>query len=187
MKTFLNIRGANGSGKSTLARAFFGENDATVDLAHYKTKSGRDRSVTGRSNPDRNALVVGDYSTMAGGLDKVPNFALQFAAIEAGLLLEDLVVAEGVLASTVYGSWAMHAEKLAAEGVRVIWAFLDTPLEVCLERIQKRNGGKPIKEDLVANKVRSIAKVRLKAIDNPAIVVVDLPYGSPASKLEEIL
>jgi predicted kinase len=190
MKTFLNIRGTNGSGKSTLARKFFGEHDATIDLCSFKTKSGKTKHVTGRINPDNATCVVGDYSTMAGGLDKVPTFALQFEAIEAALALEDVetVVAEGVLASTVLGSWAEHALLLHDAGHRVVWVFMTTPLEVCLQRIYDRNGGKPFKESLVADKLTQIDRVRQRAECRDWIDTALLPYQLEWSVLlDEVL
>lgn len=194
MKTFVNIRGTNGSGKSTLARRFFGEHDGEVvlvDQTFAREKKLDDGSttvehvpikVTGRVNPDGLYCVVGNYTTMAGGLDKVKFFEAQFKAIEAALALPDvqIVVAEGVLASTVFGSWAEHAKKLIAEGHNVIWAFLDTPVDVCLERIQKRNGGKPIKEDLVRDKWNQIDKVRQRAELVRGLRVVQLPFDRGA-------
>jgi predicted ABC-type ATPase len=190
MKTFINLRGTNGSGKSTLARCFLGENDAEVTLTTFETPKGKVKPIIGYVNPDLNSCVVGDYSTMAGGLDKVKTFALQFEAIEAALALDDVevVVAEGVLASTVLGSWAEHAKKLKKElGHRVIWAFFETPVEHCIERIYSRNGGKPIKEDLVRGKWEQIDRVRQKALARPWIEVVALPFGLEQKALWELL
>jgi predicted ABC-type ATPase len=196
MKTFVNIRGTNGSGKSTLARRFFGENDATVSLVNQTFRHERKGvvemvplHVKGRINPDTLTCVIGNYDTMAGGLDKVKLFAGQFAAIEAALALADVqtVVAEGVLASTVFGSWAEHATKLAERGHRVIWAFMTTPVEVCLRRIQQRNGGKPIKEELVRDKWSQIDKVRQRAELHRGITVVQLPFEREWEALQEAL
>lgn len=188
-KTFLNIRGTNGSGKSTLARRFFGEHDGETDLSEYFTKSGRSKFGTGRINPDTQTLVVGNYDTMAGGLDKLPSFSVQFNCIDVALSLPDvkLVVAEGVLASTVLGSWADHAKQLHEKGVRVIWAFMSTPLQVCLDRIQIRNGGKPIKEDLVKDKIEQIDKVRQRAELLRHIEVVQLPFEREWETIQELL
>lgn len=189
MKTFLNIRGTNGSGKSTLARRFFGEDDATANLAGYVNKSGKPKWATGRVNPNTMTCVVGNYDTMAGGLDKLPSFDIQFKAIEAALALPDvdLVVAEGVLASTVLGSWADHAKKLISEGHRVIWAFMSTPVPVCLARIQERNGGKPIKEDLVKGKWVQIDRVRQRAELVRGLIVTQLPFEGEWEALQAIL
>lgn len=193
MKTFLNIRGTNGSGKSTLARRFFGEHDGELVLVNdtfpTKKKGPVQIEVTGILNPDTHTCVIGDYSTGAGGLDKVKTFAAQFAAIDAALLLPDVsvVVAEGVLASTVFGSWAEHAKKLITEGHRVIWAFMSTPVKTCLERIQVRNGGQPIKEDLVLDKWNQIDKVRQRAELVRGLTVAQLPFEGEWEAVSELL
>lgn len=198
MKTFLNIRGTNGSGKSTLARRFFGEHDATVTLVdkefdRMRTKDGITLAsesvrikVTGQVNPDTNTCVVGSYSTMAGGLDKVKYFTAQFAAIDAALALPDvdLVVAEGVLASTVFGSWAEHSKRLIKEGHHVVWAFMSTPVDVCVQRVFARNGGKPVKVDQIRDKHVQIDRVRQRALTVAGLTVLELPYEHEWETLE---
>jgi hypothetical protein len=69
----------------------------------------------------------------------------------------------------------------------VIWAFFETPVEHCIERIYSRNGGKPIKEDLVRGKWEQIDRVRQKALARPWIEVVALPFGLEQKALWELL
>jgi len=68
---------------------------------------------------------------------------------------------EGILISTIFGPWLQFSQDHGG----MIWGFLDTPLETCLERIQIRNGGKPINEKLVEQKVRTIDRVYDKAVE----------------------
>ncbi len=67
----------------------------------------------------------------------------------------------------------------------MVWAYLDTPIEVCLARIQARNGGKPIKEDLVRDKIKSIEATRYKAkaVDERTVVI---PYLSAVETVEAL-
>lgn len=201
MKTLVNLRGTNGSGKSTLARRFFGEHDGEVELVNETFPREKKQEggtvvtehvpvrVVGRINPDNRTCIVGSYTTGAGGLDKVKFFAAQFLAIERALALPDvqIVVAEGVLSSTVFGSWAEHAKKLISEGHRVIWAFMTTPIDTCLARIQSRNGGKPIKEDQVRDKWVQIDKVRQRAELVRGLIVVQLPFEQEWDTLQAAL
>lgn len=215
MITVYNIRGTNGSGKSTLARTFI-EGDPTappnrpgdenspnmVDLTWYdaptKKDPGRRRSVEGYVSTDERlsstVIVVGSYRTACGGLDAVPNFDTSFRAITAAVdMLARLdvrhrsVIAEGVLASTVWGSWGEYAELSGAHMVpfEVAFCYLDTPVEVCLDRIRQRQiaGGKvrDIKEDLVRDKVKAVAATRRKALE-AGHLVYDLPHlGAPGA------
>ena len=181
MKTFINIRGTNGSGKSTLARKFFGEFDAEVNLVAYSTKSGTPKWATGVICPDHNLCVVGNYDTMAGGMDKIPSFSLQQRCVEEALALPeiDTVIGEGILASTVMGSWEEHAKKLHHNKVRVVWAFMMTPLDICVERVRqrpKKTKKTSFKVQLIEDKWKSINRVREKACLRSWIDVVELPY-----------
>lgn len=209
MITVYNIRGTNGSGKSTLARSFIKGDPAAppnrpgvedsptmVDLARYPSPTKRDqnrfKTVEGYGNPgeDVDVLLVGSYRTACGGLDAVPNFETSFNAIMRAVTLisqhgtapHRAVLAEGVLASTVWGSWGQFAAELRESSggdVQVAFCYLDTPLEVCLERIRQRQraSGKEreIKEDLVRDKVRAVAATRLRAME-AGHLVYDLPH-----------
>ena len=183
MGTFINIRGTNGSGKSTLARSLFSDGCLQPLVYSYTNERGKQKEV--RANIGKSGVaVLGDYSTMAGGLDKIDRFSFQQEAIDAALDQFKIVVAEGVLASTVYGSWAHFADALAAKGHRTIWAYLATPGDECLRRIQVRNGGKPIKGELVLDKIRAIAATRARALRAEGhIQVLDLPYGAESEVL----
>ena len=208
MITVYNIRGTNGSGKSTLARAYSkppeGEElsmSGPLDLHWYHSPTQRDpdrrKSVEGFgiTTPKLSTVLVGSYKTACGGLDAVPDFARSFSAINKAVKLlevsatpgsEQAVIAEGILASTVWGSWGDYAMKLRtgqaavpSNTARVAFCYLDTPLEVCLERIVRRQeaAGKvrEIKRELVEDKVRAIAATRRRALEAGELVY-DIPY-----------
>ena len=111
--------------------------------------------------------MLGDYTRAASGsttagCDRISRqddvkAALLGAAALPGV---DLVVFEGIIVSTIFLPW-LEWEK--ANG-GMWWAFLDTPLEVCLARIQQRNGGVAVKEDQIAGKHKTIAEVRRKVL-----------------------
>lgn len=209
-----NIRGPNGSGKSTLARSLIAGDPAAepnrpgvegsptmVDLTWFDSPTKKDparrRSVEGyvTKADDLEAIVVGSYRTACGGLDATPNFATGFKAIDGAVgLLEQhgshthrAVVAEGVISSTVWGSWGEYADEVM-DADRAVFAFvyLIPPLEVCLERIRERQraagGEKPIKEDLVADKIKAVKATREKALASRHIVY-DLPAELPAKEV----
>lgn len=202
----INIRGTNGSGKTHLARQLIGADAHPVDLVwyHAPTKKEPDRrlSVEGWGRPDE-FFAVGSYKQGCGGMDTIPSFELQQSAVrvaadwkhEGGRPLGGHgprhIVCEGVLASTVYGSWGEFFQEMEAAHHSVIVAYLDTPLELCLERITARQiaakgEAREIKTDLVANKIKAIEATREK-FKAAGILTVTLRHGSALSDLQEAL
>lgn len=197
----INIRGTNGSGKTHLARQLIGADAQPVDLVWYDapTKKAPDRklSVEGWGQPDA-FFAVGSYKQGCGGMDTIPSFDLQQQAVLRAARWEGLaghaprdIVCEGVLASTVAGSWLEFFRHFPSAGHNVLIAYLDTPLELCLERITARQiaakgEAREIKTDLVANKIRAIEATREK-FKAAGIMTVTLRHGSTLSDLQEAL
>lgn len=205
MGTVYNIRGTNGSGKSTLARAFTGPptfdvlSGRPVELNSYEAPTHRDPKRRKRAEGfivehDRIGCIgiVGSYVTACGGMDAMPNFEVCQTAIGYLLEFENCrhVIAEGILASTVYGSWGKFASDLSSLGHAMTFCYLDTPLEVCLERIKARQraAGKEreIKEQLVRDKFTAIRSTRDKVL-SAGHVVYDIPYQRAQEALYEIM
>ena len=177
----LNVRGTNGSGKSTLAFTLLGspETRATVPLADYtvERKNGPSgRSVAGYAVPERDLIIVGRYSTACGGCDGIPTQDLVKRAVMRARELASNVFFEGIIVSTLYRGYQTLSNELKGRfDDPLTWAYLDTPLEICLERIQARNGDKPIKTELVANKIKSIQSTRRKA-EQAGERVITIPW-----------
>jgi hypothetical protein len=103
-------------------------------------------------------VALGTYFNKTGGMDTYGNNEQTKQALKYALkhYPDYDIVMEGVIASTIKSTYAQLFKTLEKRGHQVlIMAFLP-PLEVCLERIQQRNGGKPIKEELVAGKWRTV-------------------------------
>lgn len=200
MKTIYNIRGTNGSGKTTLVKAFLppnlmgGPDGGPVDLLWYKTKSGKDKAVEGYGNSNNRCLIVGPYRTATGGMDNIPSFELAQEAIRTAVHKYwddvDHVLCEGILSSTVYGSWGKFAKEREEEGITFAFVYLQTPLEECLKRIKQRQIAsdkvRDINEQLVADKVKAIASTRKTALAN-GHTVYDLPFDDEVDVLKAIM
>lgn len=181
---YINVRGCNGSGKTTLLRSL--ARDPLCRVINVIVPDHKPIPVT--YTPDGIA-IIGDYTPAAAGattagLDRIKTQAAAKAVVELVGRDPDVkaVLFEGVVVSTIYGPWR---EWSRANG-GMIWAFLDTPLEVCLKRIQERNGGKPIKEEQVAAKHRTIARVREKALADGE-QVRDIHWETALKDLKAIL
>lgn len=187
----IQIRGTNGSGKTTLARRYVAH---PVKLAEYnsplKLRPDRMLDVVGgwsKHSDLGTVCAVGSYGPAQGGLDTVPNFAVQQEAVEAAAKQFDHVICEGILASTVAGSWLDFFRSL---GKPVMIAYLDTDVETCLANIKARQKAadkvRDIKEDLVRDKVTAIERTRNK-FQLAGVPTTTLNYGQAEQQLRELL
>jgi predicted ABC-type ATPase len=178
----INVRGCNGSGKTTVVRSL--NKDGMGQVGYYTVPDHKPIPLT-FVNPgphDKDIVVlVGDYLAQGcSGLDRIKTQAAAKSIIELAAGLQDVraVVFEGVLVSTIFEPWLQWSR---AHG-GMTWAFLSTPIETCLSRIQARNGGKPIKEEQVRDKHKGIARISLKANLAGERVIV-LPWLDPTQAL----
>lgn len=180
----INIRGTNGSGKSHLVRQWmrkvgyepyprrqnlFGGDALCGPIEYYRLRDG--------------GIVLGSYETACGGCDTMGTFAQIERAIRDRLKSKPpYLIFEGIVVSTVFGTWFKFSQSIGG----MTWAFLDTPLTVCIERVYGRNRGARIGEDLLRRKFQSIDTVRLKAIESGEKVVV-FDWRNPLPRLLKLL
>lgn len=190
----INIRGCNGSGKTTLLRRLAGKSPSprlaySVTHTAKNPKTGKKEIMTHPPIPvtalHRGYAILGDYTEAAAsattaGCDRIKTQeAVKKVLVElVGNSLFQYVFFEGVVVSTIYGPW----KEFAAQHGGMVWAFLDTPLSVCLDQIQERNGGKAINTKLVVDKYNTIRRVREKALRD-GLEVWDLSYKTPLTQL----
>ena len=167
--TIINIRGTNGSGKSTLALSM-------LDPVRHEVELGGVTCLT-----DLTTVLIGPYPPgKTGGCDRIGKFETMRTAIRVCALNYPFVVFEGITVATTFGSWAEFCLELP-----FIWAYLDTPLEMCLARVRQRNGGADFKEEMVEDKFRSILSTRNKALA-AGFRVVDLDHKDAHAQLSAV-
>lgn len=154
----VNIRGTNGSGKSTIPRAII-RHDKNVE---YRVQAYSDAKVELVICHTYKIIFVGRYHTQCGGLDTIDTTQHVEDAIWCAVRQQDCkgytIVCEGILASTVKSTYARIFTELSQSHwqIKPIVLFLDPPLDVCLQRIYARNGGKTINEGLVEAKLKTL-------------------------------
>ena len=154
----VNVRGCNGAGKSTIPMEMLRNDlDAFEVVWDYE---GSER-VVATVFPKYQFLAIGKYQTKCGGLDSIKSTQETKDAVDVLWDCNFNILMEGVLASTVRGTYISLFQDMLQQHKtqRQVTIFnIIPPLEVCLQRIQQRNGGKPIKSELVENKQKVVQR-----------------------------
>ena len=121
--------------------------------------SGKDR-VIATVSPKFKFIMLGHYHSKTGGMDTIGSTQEIKDATEKFWNSNYHILMEGILASTVRQTYIDLFSELNYDGKKreIIIYNLLPPLETCLQRIQLRNGGKPIKENLVEDKWKTVEK-----------------------------
>ena len=155
----IKVHGTSGSGKTTAVRNLMelGEVDKIGDPK--RPEAYRITNVNGVHRP---IFVLGSYEGVCGGMDTISKVADQIALIHDYAPLGH-VVYEGLLISTYYGALGQAMEQYGKEHV---WAFLDTPIDVCIERVKARRAAagntKPLNERNTRERIKPINSLKLK-------------------------
>jgi len=135
MTMIVSLRGTGGSGKSTVVHTALKRWRSEV-VEYLPLKRGRRPLVYLVWAPEP-FFVLGSYETVCGGCDTITNYAevvpvlLKRYAPHANLLFE------GLLVSHTFGRIGELMQQMGRQH-EIVFAFLDTPLAVCLARIQGR-------------------------------------------------
>ncbi len=147
-----NIRGTSGSGKTTVVRQLVNSVEHEVVQIPWGKKQDKTKIIGYRLLND--LYVVGRYddAIKGGGVDNVTGILTKkfhdgggegnsMDAVEHAVreLHEEgkHVLFEGLIVTSVWGRWVKMADEIP-----VHFLFLDTPLEVCYQRVLERSGGR---------------------------------------------
>lgn len=154
----INIRGCNGSGKSTIPIQMMETDPYTFEVVWQV--DGKER-VIATVFPSYQYAALGHYHSKCGGMDSMKTTDEIKSAVNVMWDLDYNIIMEGIMASTVrqtYIDLFTDLNKSHQLQREIIVFNLLPPLQVCLNRIQSRNGGKPIKEEQVASKWGTVEK-----------------------------
>lgn len=126
MSKIIKINGCSGAGKTTAVREFMKvSNPVAVHGSNLKPEA---------YVCDGNTYVLGSYENTCGGMDTVGSAQQVIDLLDRYAPMGNILF-EGLLQSTYYGAMGTHSRKY---GDDYIYAFLDTPIELCLERVIAR-------------------------------------------------
>ena len=159
----VNIRGCNGSGKSTIPIMMMNTDPYAFEVVWYRNNKKR---VICTVFPSYEFLAIGHYHSKCGGMDSIKDTQEVKDSVQALWNCKMNILMEGIMASTVYKTYADLFSELNNTNSRKVLVFnLVPPLSTCLDRIQSRNGGKPIKSELVEGKWKTVCRNHEKFSD----------------------
>lgn len=148
----VNIRGCNGSGKSTIPLSMMCDPDMYVYVAEYNGKQLKIATVF----PNYSWVALGTYFNKTGGMDLFRgNDIIKFAIMEVLSKFKEYdIIMEGVIASTVRSTYInlFKEIELLYPDRKIIILSIIPPIEVCVQRVKERNGGKEVIEKYIFDK-----------------------------------
>lgn len=178
MSKIIKIHGCSGSGKTTAVRELMFSKPMPIIGMNGKIEAYR---------LDNDIFTLGSYENKCGGVDVLDSADTVMKLIDKYAVLGH-VVFEGLLQSTYYGRMGAHSVQY---GKDYIYAFLDTPIDICLDRVVARRAvsGKNNKfnPELTKDKHSTIDALRRK-LEGGTHTVVVLKHDKPmAPQLLELL
>jgi hypothetical protein len=131
----LDIRGTHGSGKSWLVHQLLGKFHGQ-DL--FESSDGPPARPIGYLLPGLDVAVLGRYTHACGGCDRIGRADEVCRRIRLFAAAHRHVVLEGILVSHTFQRYNALALEMEARQQPYYFCFLDTPREVCIERVLAR-------------------------------------------------
>lgn len=155
----ISLRGTFGSGKSYLVKQLmkryptepYGEDHRGKPLG-YRMALGNNQTLG----------LIGRYDVASGGCDKIQPYSEIWPRVVSFRKRFDHVLFEGALVSSTYGTIGAASEDYGDE---MVFVFLDTPLDVCVENIRQRRLSRG-KDVPMAEKTIDNVRKKMKAVNN---------------------
>ena len=143
MFTVIKLGGCNGSGKTSVAKALI----KLTKGAPIETKllSGKRTDVHVGLYNGTPVHVLGRYENACGGMDTISDKYDRFELVRKAVLGDNrytnglIVFFEGLITGKTYGALGELSEQhYKRKAGRWLYAFMDTPFDVCVERVGQR-------------------------------------------------
>lgn len=166
--TVVNVRGTNGSGKTTAVRAILKRWPVTIAEVTHRARGDRPL-VYCVHTPSGPMFMFGSYETDCGGCDTISDYKTIVPALLDKYAPKGNILFEGYLLSGAYGAVGEAMKKTEEAEHTVIFAFLDTPSDVCIKRVEARRAvrgvEKPFNPVNLLGKYGAIESVHRRALE----------------------
>lgn len=190
--TVVSIRGTHGSGKSTVVQRIMKKFPTVPIIGRRNSKTAKPEGyLVTVEGLGRKLQIIGPYHTQCGGCDAVQPYDDILYMLDEAYKAGHHVLFEGALVSSSYGRVGEMMETFKDP----IFAYLDTPLSVCLARIAERRLAKwkaagkpglpePVDPANTTHKYESVlrSKDQLKA-KGSKIRIVDIDHRVPTKQI----
>jgi len=163
----INLRGTSGSGKSTIVHQLLKKYPfEPIPAVMKSTLFGSEPVGKPLGYQYGKVRVVGGYTTVCGGCDGIATQDEVEQRVRSWYGEGCHVLFEGLLISHIYSRWC----GVAKDCQPFLFLFLDTSLEVCLERVLKRRAergnDKPLNKKNTVQKWNDARRVFQKAVED---------------------
>lgn len=135
MFTVIKLGGCNGSGKTSVARALLKQ----MQVLGTKHRGGKADAFYQGLGDLSHVYVLGRYENACGGMDTISDKEDRLALVKASCKPRRIVFFEGLITGKTYGAMGalseLHYKRKAG---RWLYAFMDTPFDVCAARVLQR-------------------------------------------------
>lgn len=185
-RLIINLRGTSGSGKTTVARRLMAAAPSRDVLIEEKKVGVRTMPNQHWKQP---LFFIGRYDNVCGGMDTVPTQA-DCVTLVAQAYDHGHVICEGLLASGVGPKATLPAACISLAGPNAWFLCLDTPLEVCLERVRQRRAERGDEREFNPENTKSKWEQTRRAyelLEEGGANVAWLPYETAYEKVVKML
>jgi len=184
MNLIIKLHGTSGSGKTTVARTLMSDSQVTpiLNQANRKPEAYHCFHIL-LAQP---LYVLGPYTATCGGLDSL-NDVDEHMRLLATYAQLGHVFYEGLLGSEYYGRIGKLSEQW---GDRHIFAFMDTPIDICIDRIKARRlaagNDKPLNEANTRGRIPKIERLKSRLKHELHRQVIDVPNLYAAQFVQQL-
>lgn len=187
MRRMIQLRGANACGKTTAVNQFIRLHDLQTDTLEYRGKN-YELQTDGRIYVIAKRRDDGTYGGLDGYVrnrDELVNVLIKVLKVKK----PEILVFEGLVYGLTYKLGCQINEIAKSHGYHYTAVCLYLPLNEALERLYKRNGGKPINEETLTQKglngLRAYTKLSKSGIDTRLIDTADIPKDKMYKLIED--